>query len=365
MRDALFKKHSSSVTNGWTGVSRWGHHSHSDSVALGTHKAIIQDLAKVLRLVSNDSTVIAMTCIIPHPGAASAVLKAVNERNHTFYHATGPVKIQVLDKYMAILCYDVVVDDNEFTDYFQLWAWKADKDFKGSSSLCSLTDFTFLEEDRFLLANDGIITVFSFAGDQTLVTPQCTAKLVTPTLTQNWQFADAFLGRNPAPAIGTMTSFPRRWVERGDSSMFHLTADDQLLAFTEFLRLQSLLREESGKQEGSQRPCLPYSIWGRSQVHWFPDHYVDWQNLQSSGREQNICAHLNADDANSSVERDIRSIASGFRLKPKDHPRGRWRSHWEMACREIVAEETLNATEVMIDEGRILLFSVSIVNFMG
>lgn len=36
-----------------------------------------------------------------------------------------------------------------------------------------------------------------------------------------------------------------------------------------------------------------------------------------------------------------------------------------MACREIVAEETLNATEVMIDEGRILLFSVSIVNFMG
>lgn len=74
-----------------------------------------------------------MTCIIPHPGAASAVLKAVNERNHTFYHATGPVKIQVLDKYMAILCYDVVVDDNEFTDYFQLWAWKADKDFKGVS----------------------------------------------------------------------------------------------------------------------------------------------------------------------------------------------------------------------------------------
>lgn len=71
-----------------------------------------------------------MTCIIPHPGAASAVLKAVNERKHTFYHATGPVKIQILDKYMAILCYDVVVDDNEFTDYFQLWAWKADKDFK-------------------------------------------------------------------------------------------------------------------------------------------------------------------------------------------------------------------------------------------
>lgn len=145
----------------------------------------------------------------------SAALKAVNERKHTFHHATGTVEIQNLDKYMAILCYD---DDNEITDYFRLWAWKADKD---SSSLCSLTDLIFPAEDRFLLANGGTTAVFSFAGDRTLLTLQCTAKLVMPTSMQDWKSRSCNRHHD---------EFPRRWVESGNS-MFHLTADDQLLVF--------------------------------------------------------------------------------------------------------------------------------------
>ncbi|KAI6168352.1 hypothetical protein EDD17DRAFT_616705 [Pisolithus thermaeus] len=360
----------------------------------------------------------------PHPSAASAILKAVNERKHAFYHTTGPVKIQILDKYMAILCRNVVVDDNEMTDYFQLWAWKTDKDSKFVMRFTeSMTDFIFLAEDRFLLlADDGTITIFSFASDQTLVGPRCTAKLVMPTLMQDWHFADASLGGNPAPAIGIMTSLPRHWAENGDSSMFHPTADDQLLAFhvtiyrmtnendmhsfvffvfrSELLRLQSLYEKEYGKQEGLQRPSLPYSIWGRSRAHWFPDHCMDWQNSVYGYRTVELLnesqilfstepRRLRVRDFNPSLPYSIPRACNGTaeesrHLRQPEHRRcqlepGKGYSVYcigisaeaERSCirpfaeplgnglphREIVTEETFNATEVMMDEGRILLFS--------
>lgn len=387
-----------------------------------------QDLLVIVSLAANDHHhcydlhLRSLSTNKSHPGAVSSVLKAVNDRQYPFYHANGPVKVQVLDKYLAILCREVVVEGDEITDYFQLWEWRTDKDAKFTMQFTeSMTDFIFLAEDRFLLlADDGTISIFSFVGDQNLIDPQCTAKLAMPALMRDWHFADAFLGGNPAPAIGAMTNFSRPWVENGESPMFHPTADDQLLAFhvtvyrmtneddmhsyvffvfrSELLGLQSLYEKEFRKQEGSQRSCLPYSIWGRSRAHWSPGNYVDWQNSVYGYRTVELLndsqilfstepRRLRVRDFNPNLRYSFPRVGESGHLCPLERrhgsqfERGNGYSVYRIgisaeaigspACikpfaepwgnglphREVVTEETFNATEVMMDEGRILLFS--------
>jgi len=231
-----------------------------------------------------------------------------------------------------------------------------------------------------------------------------------PSLMMDWQLADAFIGGKPAPATGALNEYPRPWAENGISlPMFHPTRDDQLLAFhvtlfrttneddmhsfvffifrTELLRLQTLYEQHFGNPEGPEAPFLPYSVWGSTRTQWFSDNYVDWQNSVYGYRTVEL---VNESKIFFSTEprrlrvRDFNPGISFFnapssvlieegeigedghetekrgtfvlcpvesKTKPFAECLGKGLPHWE-----VTSEEAFDATEVMMDEGRILLF---------
>ncbi|KAH7886882.1 hypothetical protein F5I97DRAFT_1807942 [Phlebopus sp. FC_14] len=260
----------------------------------------------------------------PHPHAALPVLQALKQSDTATdsFHAGGPVKLQVMGNYLALLCRDVVANDSYVGDYLQLWTWT---DARGYEFILyfedSVNDFSFLSEDRFLLlADDGTIELYSFT-DKTRA-PQCTAKLGMPKLMHDWQLAEAFLGSSPTPGIvGVAPPFmnPRTASSNHDDQtsarmsmpVFYPDADDQLLAFhvtvvrqtneadthpfVYFVRRSSLLRLEdtyvvhlafsdvgaSDTASSSDRSSehLPWGLWGPSSTQWFPDtNQTDWQH---------------------------------------------------------------------------------------
>lgn len=231
-----------------------------------------------------------------------------------------------------------------------------------------------------------------------------------PTLMKDWQLADAFIGGKPSPATGTEK--PRPWVENATSlPLFHPTPDDQLLAFhvtlfrttneddmhsfvffilrTELLRLQTLYKQHFGIPQGSEAPFLPYSVWGSNRTHWLSDHYVDWQNSVYGYRTVELVNEssmlfweprkIRVRDFNPSLlffhspppvsveeegdgnERNPEKRGP-FILCPAESELPVTRPFAEclgkgLPHKEVVSEKEFQATEVMMDEGRILLFS--------
>ncbi|KAL4079588.1 hypothetical protein J3A83DRAFT_1128178 [Scleroderma citrinum] len=357
----------------------------------------------------------------PHPHAVQPILKSIDEGSTTeFFHGAGPVKIQVLGKYTAILCREVFANDNDMGDYLQLWSWMTDKVAKFTIRFPeTMNDFVFLSEDSLLLvADDGSIEIYSFLDGQASITPRHTARLSMPNLMKDWQPADAFIGGRPTLPIGMTAEYPRPWAENELSlPMFHPTLDDQLLAFhvtlfrttnendmhsfvffmfrTELLRLQTLYEQHFGSQQDPEGPFLPYSIWGKHRTQWFPDSYVDWQNSVYGYRTVELVTEskmfpteprrLLVRDFNPSLlffkpplkvvaeemggEEEYRSEERGISIsavgspgsglsihsgvtRPFAEPLGKGLPH-----REVISKESFNAAEVMMDEGRILLFS--------
>ncbi|KAG6335702.1 hypothetical protein ID866_3382 [Astraeus odoratus] len=366
----------------------------------------------------------------PHPHAAQPVLKVIEEPDDErtiFYHATGRVKIQVFGKYIAILCRDIFANEDEMGDYLELWKWMTDKSAKFTMRFVdSMNDFVFLAEDRLLLvADDGTIEIFSFVDGPAPISPKCTARLAMPSLMEDWQLADTFLGGNPAPVPGTSTQSPRPWAEsEHPSPMFHPTTDDQLLAFhvtayrmsnaadmhsfaffmfrSELLGLQTLY--ERFLLEDPEKTSLDYAIWGKTRTHWFRDNYVDWQNSVYGYRTVELVnespiifsteprrlrvrdfnpnllffktPHLDKEDKSEHEHRLERSLIAhdeperGALMFPIPHLPAKVRAKiigvfrpfaellgMVLPYREVISTEAFDATEVMMDESRILLFN--------
>ncbi|KIJ61610.1 hypothetical protein HYDPIDRAFT_189506 [Hydnomerulius pinastri MD-312] len=191
----------------------------------------------------------------PHPNATLPIIKALNkgEGATDFYHAVGPVKLQIMGNYLALLCRDTVVNSEDIGDYLQLWTWTAESGYGFVLRFEeSINDFAFISSDRFvLLADDGTLEIYSFGGDKQS-SPICMAKLGMPKLMRDWQFADAFLGGNPSPATVGMSATGYPWLtphavpdatssngSSGDGRTqfapppvptFHPNRDDQLIA---------------------------------------------------------------------------------------------------------------------------------------
>ncbi|KAF8842940.1 hypothetical protein BDN67DRAFT_1001325 [Paxillus ammoniavirescens] len=186
----------------------------------------------------------------PHPCAAVPILKAFSKGDAPtdFYQGVGPVKLQIMGEYLALLCRDTVVIEDDIGDYLQMWTWTTENGYGFVLNFEeSINDFIFLSSDRFLLlGDDGTLVIYSFADKA--FPPMCTASLGMPRLMRDWQFAHAFLGGNPAPRMVGMSAVGFPWTAGAASDggpedshsqpiptstvpTFHPNSDDQLLAF--------------------------------------------------------------------------------------------------------------------------------------
>ncbi|KAF9233426.1 hypothetical protein BU15DRAFT_53930 [Melanogaster broomeanus] len=335
----------------------------------------------------------------PHPRAALPVLKALRKSDAApdFYQGIGPVKLQLMGEYLAILCRDTIANGDDVADYLQMWTWTTENGYRFVLRFEeTMNDFTFLSADRFLLlCDDGTLVIYSFTDKDS--SPMCTASLAMPSLMRDWQFAHAFLGGNPVPETIGMSAvgFP-----------FHPNSDDQLLAFhvtvfrstnesdthsfVYFIMRSTILRMEGVYQERSdsttdteppEPPTLPWALWGPD-THWFPDSLnVDWQNsvygfrtveslnednvlggyfsrrprkLRVRDFNPNLAFHYHKEDLSGWNGRFVPGQRMGRKgtgiIRPFVEPLGKGLSY-----REVVSRESFDVTEAMMDESRILL----------
>ncbi|EIW78320.1 hypothetical protein CONPUDRAFT_75036 [Coniophora puteana RWD-64-598 SS2] len=354
----------------------------------------------------------------PHPEASAPELHAVLKQHIALdlYELSGPVKIQVVGDYVVLLCRDIIIN-GDIGGYMHLWTWK--EGHKGYEFVLEFEDgaddFLFLSDDTFLIITVlGTLETYSFA-DQSR-SPHCTGRFGLPELMQDWSYSYAFMSGNPtpgAPPHASHSSTSTTWSETNPFPSHDLvqpTSSDQLLVFfvtvmresnitdshsyVFFVKRSALValdntddrrppslpshictRSASCAASGSAcQKLVPWKHWGPSSTRWFSERESsDWQHavygfrtIETINEDVLFSRHprrLRIRDFNPHFERgNDREVEDECRfVMAKDAGREKVTRPFReplgagLPYKETVSEEKFEATEVMMDQNRILL----------
>ncbi|KAG1794703.1 hypothetical protein EV424DRAFT_1449787 [Suillus variegatus] len=203
----------------------------------------------------------------PHPDAGSPLVKALDNQIHPQLFDSPYTQSMIFRDYYGLLCKYAHKADDELVDLLQIWNWKS----KEASPDCGTTNFSFLTNDRFLVASARELKLFSLDTIDSVNAIRLVARFSFPALRDPFIFH--FITFSPIP--------------------FHASAHNQLIAinmcmsapttnkspyFTFYIERNTLLELESTYisryGEASQdSPSLPWSAWGPKYTRFFENSY--------------------------------------------------------------------------------------------
>ncbi|OAX42310.1 hypothetical protein K503DRAFT_863141 [Rhizopogon vinicolor AM-OR11-026] len=313
-----------------------------------------------------------------HPDAAQPILKAF-DINCVFLGG-----LRISGNYICFLCLDTIADDRIIGDCMQMWDWKSENDYQFTLFFEEgVNDYTFLAEDKFLVATCGTIEIYSFADKSK--PPQCTSKVSLPSLMDRWVYRPVSEARITACNL----VFPYQ-----PSSFFYPSPDDELVVISvsvhpvsvmnettphfrffvarrsAILQLENLYAKTYG-QPTSNGPKLLWSTWGPQHTTWFGD----WEQSACgfrTARSINITPDHMSNELRRLCIRDFNPhTASNYGVEDTTGWHGSQLVQGELTTeicypfteplgsalsyRETVSEELFDVTETLVDDSRILL----------
>ncbi|KAG2370302.1 hypothetical protein BDR07DRAFT_1604133 [Suillus spraguei] len=216
-----------------------------------------------------------------HPEAASPLVKAMDNQINSGTFKSPYTQAVIFGDYYGLLCKFAHKADGGLVDFLQIWNWKSKDAFqclKIFDADCETMNFSFLTNDRFLVANLTELMLFSLDIADPINAIQLVGKFSFPALQD--PFTCHYITFNPIP--------------------FHISTHNQLIAinmcmsapttskcpyFTFYIERNTILELESTYisryGEASQdSPNLPWSAWGPKYTQFF-------ENLST----YNACAH--------------------------------------------------------------------------
>ncbi|KAG2099291.1 uncharacterized protein F5147DRAFT_839468 [Suillus discolor] len=206
----------------------------------------------------------------PHPDAAFPLVKALDNQIHPQLFDSPYTQTMIFGDYYGLFCKYACKVDGELVDFLQIWNWKS----KEASQCLQIfdvdrgtTNFSFLTNDRFLVASATELMLFSLETIDSVNAIRLVAKFSFPALRDPFIFH--YITFSPIP--------------------FHASTHNQLIAinmcmsaptttkspyFTFYIERNTLLELESTYiscyGEASQdSPNLPWSAWGSKHTRFF------------------------------------------------------------------------------------------------
>lgn len=203
-----------------------------------------------------------------HPEAASPVIKALDIQINTEFFNSPYTQTMIFGDYYGLFCKYGHKVSGRLADFLQIWNWKSKEAFECLEIFdvnCGTIQFSFLTNDRLLVANSRELMLFSLVDSVNAI--RLVAKFSFPALRD--PFVCHYITFNPIP--------------------FHASTHNQLIAinmcmsepttakspyFTFYIERDTLLALESTYAsrygEASQNsPNLPWSTWGPGYTRFF------------------------------------------------------------------------------------------------
>ncbi|KAG1777346.1 hypothetical protein EV702DRAFT_276208 [Suillus placidus] len=203
-----------------------------------------------------------------HPEAASPVVKALDNQIDSELFYSPYTQTMIFGDYYGLFCKYALKADGDLVDFLQIWNWKSKDAFQCLEIFdvdCGTMNFSFLTNDRLLVASARELMLFSLADSANAI--RLVAKFSLPALRD--PFVCHFITFNPIP--------------------FHASTHNQLIAinmcmsaptttkspyFTFYIERNTVLELESAYTsrygEASQdSPNLPWSAWGSKYTRFF------------------------------------------------------------------------------------------------
>ncbi|KAG2125471.1 hypothetical protein DEU56DRAFT_567452 [Suillus clintonianus] len=210
-----------------------------------------------------------------HPEAASAVIKALD--NEVDFEFSDPYarKSSIFGDFYGVLFTNVDrAHDGEAADILQIWNWKTKDAFQCIEALdpaCETMDFSFLTNDKLLVANARELSLYSLVHSSNSL--QLTAKFSLPPLRYSSEYK--YFNFNPIP-------FPAQTHNQIITFSMNILGGPVygMPFFTFFIERNTLLELELnytsryGKAT-EDSPSLPWSSWGPNHTRSFEDHFPD------------------------------------------------------------------------------------------
>ncbi|KAG2160182.1 uncharacterized protein EDB93DRAFT_1113785 [Suillus bovinus] len=209
-----------------------------------------------------------------HPDAAFPLLKALDNQIHPERFDSPYTQTMIFGDYYGLFCKFAHKEDDSLVDYLQIWNWKSKDAFQCLEvfdAWSGTTNFSFLTNDRILVANSSELQLFSLDPADSANAIRLVAKFSFPALRDPFIFH--YITFNPIP--------------------FHTSTHNQLIAvnmcmsapttdttpyFTFYIERKTILELESTYisryGEASQdSPNLPWSAWGPQNTRFFENSY--------------------------------------------------------------------------------------------
>lgn len=203
-----------------------------------------------------------------HPEAASPVVKALDNQIHSELFNSPYTQTMIFGDYYGLFCKYAFKADGDLVDFLQIWNWKSKDAFQCLEIFdvdCGTMNFSFLTNDRLLVANARELLLFSIADSANAI--RLVAKFSLPALRN--PFVCHFITFNPIP--------------------FHASTHNQLIAinmcmsaptttkspyFTFYIERNTVLELESAYtsrygEASKDSPNLPWSAWGSMYTQFF------------------------------------------------------------------------------------------------
>jgi hypothetical protein len=242
-------------------------------------------------------------------------------------------------------------------------------------------DCFFIAEDKLLVSGSEGVDIYSITDKSK--PPQCIVELSLPSLIQGWLYLDVTATINPIPGSAFLDY---QMSSHQHSCFFHPSLDDQLILFhvviadpmeeREFLfhaRQGAILRLLPKETSSNER--IPWSSWGPQNTTWsLGDCRQSLHGFRTVGFVQvdenswlyaparlrirdfnphNICDY-GAGGETGQHGRFVQGGTTTTVVSPFTEPLGS-----VLPYREVISEELFDATEIIMDESRIVLLEAS------